>query len=302
MSVDSCLAFLMKIGLSCDLKQEMKAMSDPGEFIAAGRRHGYAFDSGDVPLAAAAFGEGHEVVPATAPREKPPSPRSAFYHYEFRIDDLPSFAEVGTLLDRLKIKPPTVDLAAFERAFRIEDMNWTGMSPASEGFRDYYEAVMSDHWSGDPEHENNRRDFHLINLDKHVHHSLYEDYFVAKVQMVAALEVLLGEGVQLSGSLWYPSMSYRLWHTNETQPGWRMYLIDFDSDYRESDGTSFFRYMNPETKDLVTLKDEPRIVRFFKIEQEEDKRFWHCIVNRSLRNRWSFGFTVPDDWIERMPA
>ncbi len=302
MSVDSCLAFLKKVQSSGDLKIEIKAMSDPEELVAAGKRHGFAFGSEDLPLAAAAAREGPEVLATAAPREEVPPHRSAFYHYEFRIDDCPSFSEVGALLDRLKVKPPTVDVGAFERTFRVEDLNWTDMSPASKSFQSHYELVMSGHWSGDLAEEFTRRDFHLINLDKHISHELYEDYFVAKVEMVAALERLLGEGVQFSGSLWYPPMSYRLWHTNETQPGWRMYIIDFDSDCRSPQEMSFFRYMHPETKELVTLRDEPRMVRLFKIEQEKDKRFWHCIVNRSARNRWSFGLAVPDDWMKKIPA
>jgi hypothetical protein len=80
-----------------------------------------------------------------------------------------------------------------------------------------------------------------------------------------------------------------------------MYLIDFDEEIPSSDTQSFFRYMNPHTKEIVTLQDRPKMLRLFKVEQQPDLLFWHCIVNGAKRNRWSFGFAVPDDWMSRLP-
>ena len=59
--------------------------------------------------------------------------------------------------------------------------------------------------------------------------------------------------------------------------------------------------MNPETKEIVTLQDRPSM-RFFKIEQRKDKLFWHCIVNGAAPNRWSFGFVVPESWMNKLPV
>jgi hypothetical protein len=134
-----------------------------------------------------------------------------------------------------------------------------------------------------------------VNLDQHVDHSLYA-YFDAKMRTIRQLERVLGCEIQFSGSMWYPTLAYRLWHTNETQPGWRMYLIDFDEPIAPADIRSFFRYMNPQTKEIVTLQDRPKMLRFFKVDQRADRLFWHCIVNRS------FGFFVPDDWMARLPT
>ncbi len=100
--------------------------------------------------------------------------------------------------------------------------------------------------------------------------------------------------------MWYPPHSYRLWHTNETQPGWRMYVVDLDEPFENEHDTSFFRYQNPQTGQIVTLHEKPRIVRFFKAEQDPDRLFWHCIVNPTDRHRWSFGFVVPDDWQDKI--
>lgn len=176
------------------------------------------------------------------------------------------------------------------------------MSPAAPGFARRYEEVMAPHWTGQVEGEFGRRDFHLVNLDQHVDHPLYERYFEAKTRTIAHLEQTFGSEIRFSGSMWYPPFAYRLWHTNETQPGWRMYLIDFDEEITPSDTQSFFRYMNPRTKEIVTLRDRPGMLRIFKAEQQKDRLFWHCIVNGANRNRWSFGFVVPDDWMSRLPG
>ena len=160
---------------------------------------------------------------------------------------------------------------------------------------------MQSHWQDSlAEHDFSRRDFRLVNLDQHVEHPLYDQYFRAKTRMISLLEGFFGSEIRFSGSMWYPPFGYRLWHTNETQPGWRMYLIDFDEPTGDAGGTSFFRYMNPENKEIVTLEERPKLVRFFKMEQEKDKLFWHCIVNATTRNRWSFGFVVPENWMDRL--
>ncbi len=299
MSVDSCVAFLEAVHRSVELQQEMKAMTDPSELVALGRRRGYDFDSREIAAASVSAAQGQDAPPTeeSGPGGLPTT--SAFYHYEFDLAELPAFAEVAAILPELEIKPPSVELGRFERAFRRDDLEWTNMSPAAPEFSGIYEEIMRSHWSDADGIRSERRDFHLVNLDQHTSHVLYEDYFAAKVRMISALERVFGGKVQFSGSLWYPPKSYRLWHTNETQPGWRMYLIDLDGDDGAS-GTSFFRYMNPESKELVTLEDRPRSMRFFKIEQEQDKLFWHCIVNPSDRHRWSFGFAVPDNWMDRL--
>jgi hypothetical protein len=91
----------------------------------------------------------------------------------------------------------------------------------------------------------------------------------------------------------YPPFAYRLWHTDETQPGWRMYLIDFDESVAPSDTQSFFRCMNRETQAIVTLQDRPRMLRFFKVDQRPDRLFWQCIVNGADRNHGALASSCP---------
>lgn len=292
MSIAACIAFLRDAGTSEELKQSMKAVTDTREVIALGQKYGYAFDVDDLLAASSSLSAENGSHNTTSQQARP-----AFYHYEFAMDQLPGFAGVIREMSNLLIKPSSVDLRLYAHCFRDDDFHFTSLSPASPEFQQRYQEIMHARQETSPGEF--RRDFHLVNLDQHVDHPQYEPYFQAKTRMISLLEGFFGGEVRFSGSMWYPPQAYRLWHTNETQPGWRMYLIDFDEPAGDPAGTSFFRYMNPESKEIVTLTERPRLVRFFKIEQEREKLFWHCIVNATTRNRWSFGFAVPENWLER---
>jgi hypothetical protein len=207
-------------------------------------------------------------------------------------------------LEKIKIKPDTVDMNLFQKAFRTDDFKFASISPASTEFSAQYNEIMRQANSVDPDYPEFqhlcRRDFHLIDLNRHVEHKLYEDYFHAKVRIIRILKNFFGTDVRFTGSLWYPPNAYRTWHTNENAVGWRMYLIDFDQPELTADGQSFFRYMHPETKELITLVDKPKLVRFFKIENQPEQLFWHCIVNATKASRWSYGFHVPDNWMDKI--
>ncbi|MGH2731498.1 MAG: Nif11-like leader peptide family natural product precursor [Actinomycetota bacterium] len=313
MSVESCTAFFEQTRRESDLQQLLKAITDTRELIALGRRHGYSFDANDIAAASSAPST-QDPPPPSLDEATAPGPdggaggRSAWsadttvWHYEVGIDDVSQLRPLLRELPDLTIKPASVDLDLYWASFRHDDLEWTSMSPAAPGFQRRYEEVMAPHWTGQVELEFSRRDFHLVNLDRHVDHPLYDRYFQAKTRTIARLEEIFASEIRFSGSMWYPPFAYRLWHTNESQPGWRMYLIDFDEEISSSDTRSFFRYMNPQTKQIVTLQDRPRMLRFFKVEQHKDRLFWHCIVNGADRNRWSFGFVVPDDWMSRLPV
>ncbi|MGK5550210.1 Nif11-like leader peptide family natural product precursor [Actinomadura kijaniata] len=301
MSLRSCEEFLRAMHESPVLRQQLKSITATPELVRLGRRHGYDFDLREFAEASSSFqGAPAASAPEPRPAARPAAPtQTTFLHHEYSMEDLPGFEPVLDALPDLKVRPPSVDLAAFDRRFRAEDLRTTSMSPADPEFQRWNAEMMAAHWR-DPGAGNDteRRDFHLVNLDRHVDHADYDRYFDAKNRVVEALEKLFGSEVRFSGSLWYPPNSYRLWHTNETQPGWRMYVIDFDGPFADPGHTSFFRYQNPRTGEIVTLPERPRIVRFFKAEQDPDRLFWHCIVNPTERHRWSFGFVVPDDWID----
>lgn len=297
MSTKSCQAFLRMVCDSPEVKRQLRVVTAPQEMVRLGLRHGYVFDINELVETSSSF-NGDPGAATTGLPSQSATP-TTFYHQEYKLADIRGFEAVLDELPKLKIKPRSVDLARFNLNFREEDLLTTSMSPADPGFRSWHDDMMKAHWrdpnlgQGAP-----RRDFHLINLDEHIEHPDYDRYFEAKVRTAAVLEELFGDEVQFSGSLWYPPSSYRLWHTNETQPGWRMYIVDLDDEFTSPDRTSFFRYMNPETEEIVTLRESRQIVRFFKVNQDPNRLFWHCIVNPTIRHRWSFGFGVPENWME----
>jgi predicted ribosomally synthesized peptide with nif11-like leader len=302
MSTESCVTFLREVSTSSALQQQVKAITDTKEVIPLGKRYGYTFDAQALAEASALLSKESQASGASVPTQPAPATSSNFYHYEFDMTQVPGFEEVTKELSNLKIKPPSVNMNLYQERFRKEDLQFTSMSPAAPEFGARYKEVMEYHWQhAIGEEEFARRDFHLVNLDQYVDHPLYPQYFDAKNRMITHLERFFDSEIRFSGSMWYPPFSYRLWHTNETQAGWRMYLIDFDEPTGDAGELSFFRYMNPQNKEIITLAESPQIARFFKIEQEKDKLFWHCIVNATARNRWSFGFTVPDNWMDKFP-
>ncbi|MEV5705997.1 Nif11-like leader peptide family natural product precursor [Actinoallomurus sp. NPDC052274] len=297
MTVESCTRFLRLAEEDPQVRQQMKALTGVEEVIRLARTGGYDFTVRDLITASAEAGARDVPEPLDAPPagDRPKPPAGAVYHYEYDMNDLPGFDAIIDELPRLKVQPSTVDLARFHDAFREEDLHSTALAPSGPEYQAWRDRVAAAP-AGDV-----RRDFHLINLDEHVAHQGYDAYLAAKTRAIAALEDVFHAEVRFSGSMWYPPSAYRLWHTNEDQPGWRMYIVDFDGDFADPERTSFFRYQNPATGELVTLREHPRMVRFFKIEQEQDRLLWHCIVNPTERHRWSFGFVVPEHWAECLP-
>ncbi|MBQ45646.1 MAG: hypothetical protein CMK37_08325 [Porticoccaceae bacterium] len=79
------------------------------------------------------------------------------------------------------------------------------------------------------------------------------------------------------------------WHTNKEDPGVRVYF----SFVQKEDG-SFFRYQDPNTKEIVTSFDKGGWqARKFFIHSEPDKYLWHCV--KSSNNRFSLGFGPKQD-------
>ncbi len=287
------------------LQLQYRAMTGADEFLQLGRRNGFSFTLKELAEASSLL---PPLIPRQRARQAPTTPAaqpnepvvSRLLHHEWEMTKVPALEKACVELETLKIKPATVDLAAFAARARQDDRAFAEMSPQAPNFRDHYaELIRSEREAGPGQP---RRPFHLINLDEHIDHDQYEAYFAAKTRLVSELEEFFDGEVRFSGSMWYPPGSYRAWHTNENQPGWRMYLIDFDAPEAEIHGKSFFRYMNPQNGEIVTLNERPKMMRFFKIEQERDRLLWHCIVNDSSYSRWSFGFVVPDYWMDAFPG
>jgi hypothetical protein len=303
MPKETVIEFYEALRQSAALKQQSKAITTIEEMIKMASKYGYCFNSKDISEANGSETpkKGEELI-AIESSETNGNNFPQQYHYEYEFSQMPEFGEIAQQFEKLKIKPSTVDMAVYEKSFREEDLQFADVSPTAPDFQQrYLESLRSYMDLGvTPQPEYAWQQFHLINLDRHVEHPLYEEYFQAKVRLLELFESYFGTEVRFSGSLWYPPNAYRMWHTNETQPGWRMYLVDFDKNDINGDEKSFFRYMDPETKELVTLGEKPKLVRFFKVESEKSKLFWHCIVNRTSANRWSFGFQISSQWMKKV--
>ncbi|MCV3212960.1 Nif11-like leader peptide family natural product precursor [Plectonema radiosum NIES-515] len=305
MSKEAVINLYEAIFNSEELQQELHAITRPEEIIKLGARNGYSFTLEDIAQADASYPRENSkpLLSNDFSDDSVSNNFPQFYHYEFAFSEIPGFEEIAQEFEKLKIKPSTVDLNLYQQSFREEDLKSTYVSPDSPGFKQLYDKLQNSYLDLDipsPKPDYAWCPFHLINLDFYVDHPLYEDYFRTKVKLLKLLKDFFATDVRSSGSLWYPPNSYRLWHTNETQPGWRMYLVDFDYFKPQVEGEAFFRYMNPKTKELVTLEEKPKVVRFFKIESEPSKLFWHCIANTTKSNRWSFGFQISSKWMNKL--
>ena len=95
------------------------------------------------------------------------------------------------------------------------------------------------------------------------------------------------------GDFVYPPMSYRSWHTNQFDAlGWAMFIVRANEPHQ-----SFFKYVHPQTRELVTVWETRDTVNFFPISNKD--LLWHCIGVENT-TRWSHGFIVPDNWRERI--
>lgn len=95
----------------------------------------------------------------------------------------------------------------------------------------------------------------------------------------------------LAGDFLYPPQGFRLWHTNKfDMESWFIFFVDVT----QPKG-SFFKFIDPETEELITHWDEPGTVNIFKISSNNDDLLWHCIGTNDC-NRWSQGFSIPADW------
>lgn len=86
-----------------------------------------------------------------------------------------------------------------------------------------------------------------------------------------------------AGQWWYPPGTYFGWHTNQSYPGWRLYLS-----YADEPGRSFFRYRDPVSGAVVTSADGRWDLRFFEVSAE--RLFWHAIASDT--HRFSVGWMV----------
>lgn len=142
---------------------------------------------------------------------------------------------------------------------------------------------------------------------------------------------------QVRGNFYYPPGGYREWHTNQYDAhGWRLYLVhtrrrgecpdgeerdfpvynangDHDSDgypsmLLERDATdtrrnaqgacAFFRYVHPQSREVLTLPDFDGCLRLFYVGTGPAALLWHAVY--SEEERWSLGYILSDQAAEAL--
>lgn len=99
----------------------------------------------------------------------------------------------------------------------------------------------------------------------------------------------------LAGDFLYPPNGFRLWHTNKFDlESWFVFFVDVD----KPEG-SFFKFIDPDTNELITHRDEPGTLNIFRITSSNDNLLWHCIGTEDC-HRWSQGFSIPDNWKDKI--
>ena len=96
----------------------------------------------------------------------------------------------------------------------------------------------------------------------------------------------------------YPKGGYMGWHHNANAPGYNILLS------WSKDGKGYFRYQDPQTKEIVTMQDTPGWtckVGYYGPWHEKDKIYWHC-ANAEHEERLTLGYIIPHQglWEDRI--
>lgn len=89
----------------------------------------------------------------------------------------------------------------------------------------------------------------------------------------------------------YPKGGYMGWHHNANAPGYNILLS------WSKEGTGFFRYQDPITKEIITMHDTPGWtckVGYYGNFKELDKIYWHC-ASAEHEERLTLGYVIPHE-------
>jgi len=110
----------------------------------------------------------------------------------------------------------------------------------------------------------------------------FPNYYWREQEMVELYNI----GTDARGNFYYPPGGFREWHTNRIHvPGYRMYFVAC-----VGDGESYFNYINPDTDEVVNLKDKNEYANIFEVNNDFNSAFWHSIY--SEKHRFSLGFNI----------
>lgn len=97
-------------------------------------------------------------------------------------------------------------------------------------------------------------------------------------------------------NMYYPKDGFMGWHNNENCPGWNVIMS-----YTPEPHQGFFRFIDPITKEIVTLNDDENMMNGWTVKvgyygghEEEDRQVWHC-ARTGNNNRITLAYVIPDE-------
>lgn len=123
------------------------------------------------------------------------------------------------------------------------------------------------------------------NLDSQIEFNQYLE------NIEKAIESYIFYKVNSSGLYLYPPNGYCGWHTNSKCAGERFYLS-----WCKEDNKSFFRYQDPDTKEIHTKWEKKGWnINQFKVSSDPNKLLWHCVYSDTIRISIGFNTLVNFD-------
>lgn len=133
-------------------------------------------------------------------------------------------------------------------------------------------------------------DFHLNLQDLLVRNRIPKTFATAVETMDR--ELLAWSGSRFNAvKMYYPQSGYMGWHHNANCPGYNILLS------WSKNGTGYFRYQNPITKEIITVNDSPGWtckVGYYGAFDEPDRIYWHC-ANADKEERLTLGYVIPHE-------
>ncbi len=120
-------------------------------------------------------------------------------------------------------------------------------------------------------------------MDKVIEHSrMFREVSTELSQMLGARNQAV--------NVYYPSGGFMGWHNN-----WNAYGYNILLSYNEVEGGGVFKYLDPVTKEVVTMPDKKGWsckVGYYGSKKEPEKIYYHCAG--STTPRITLGFIVPE--------
>jgi hypothetical protein len=217
--------------------------------------------------------------------------------YSLRIGDLPGFDEIAGLSRALSVVPDDFDAEAFARRIGSPEHRRAAAeldSPPDEGEmlrreaelhvrKQTFNARASDTAGAAADAASSAQWFEQAG-------AIVFDHRGPRIaELRHAVHGRFGAPCACVGDQLYPPGGYRGWHTNFWDvEGWVMFLVDVDTPR-----CSFFRFAHPETRELVTVWDEPGRVNVLRATRS--RPLWHGVRSQHAY-RFSQGFMLPDNW------